>query len=119
MFGAVVATLSGLVIAISEASGVGEDWVKVVSAAFATVGGLVVILSDYFAQAPNGRYIASAEEYGKLDQMAKELFKAEKRVMRHEEFPIAKDDIEDMINSLEEYAAHINSLTLNTGAVSG
>lgn len=110
--GAVVATLSGLVIAISEASNIGDEWIKAVSAAFATIGGLVVILSDYFAQAPNGRYIASAEEYGKLDQMAKEVFKLEQRVKRYALFPLSEEDVAETINSLEEYAAHINGLTL-------
>ena len=117
LLGAIVATLSGLVIAVLEAAKIGEDWVKVMSAAFAMFGGLVVILSDYFAQTPSGKYIASAEEYGKLEQMSKELFKVERRVQRHALFPLSPEDVGDMIDSLEEYAAYIHSLTLNTAAV--
>lgn len=114
--GAVAAALSGVSIAGLEASGTSADWVKFVSAAFATVGGLVVILSDHFAQAPNGVNIASAEEYGKLEQMFRELVKAEQRVERHAVIPLREDVIEEMIASLEDYAAHINSLTLNANA---
>lgn len=111
-FGAVVATLSGMVIATSEALNLGEEWIKVVSATFATVGGLVVILSDHFAQAPSGKHIASAEEYGTLRQMDRELFKLEKRVERHKFYPLSQEDLLEMTNSLDEYAAHINGLIL-------
>ena len=84
LFGAVVAALSGLVMAITTLMQLGEDWDKVVTAVFATIGGLVVVFSDYFQTAPNGRRIASAEEYGKLSQMAAELMKLERRTQRHD-----------------------------------
>ena len=80
LIGAVVAGLSGLVMAVTTAMDIREVWDKVVAALFASVGGLVVIFSDYFQTAPNGRRIASAEEYGKLSQVAAELTKLEARV---------------------------------------
>lgn len=108
--GALLATLTGLVLAISAALGTGDEWQKVVSAAFATVGGVVVVLSGHFEQAPSGRRIASAEEYGKLNQMAAELTKLKRRLDRHELFPLQLDDISEMVESLDGYAAEINHL---------
>lgn len=113
LFGAVVAALSGLLMATSVALGVGDDWHKVIAAGFASIGGLVVVFSDYFQMAPNGRRIASSEEYGKLSQMASELLLIEKRTQRHELFPLSAQEIEQMIDQTDSYAAHINMLKVN------
>ena len=110
MFGAVMAALAGVVMAITSALDVGERWDKVLAAAFAAVGGLAVIFSDYFQTAPNGRRIATAEEYGKLDQMAAEMLKLERRAGRHPLIKLGEEEVEQMIASMDDYAAHINSL---------
>ena len=113
LIGAVVAGLSGLVMAVTTAMDIREVWDKVVAALFASVGGLVVIFSDYFQTAPNGRRIASAEEYGKLSQVAAELTKLEARVKRHDLIPLGDEEVKQMIGSMDNYAAYVNELRVN------
>lgn len=108
LFGASLATLSGLALAISSALEADVVWQKVVAAAFATIGGIVVVLSDYFEQAPSGIRIASAEEFGKLSQIDAELIRLERRAKRHSVLPLAEEDVDEMIASLDEYAMHLN-----------
>jgi drug/metabolite transporter superfamily protein YnfA len=110
LIGAVIAALSGLVMAISTAFHFEAEWQKVVTAGFAAFGGLVVVLSDYFQMAPNGRKIASSEEYGKLAQMASELLLIERRASQHALFPLSEQEIKQMLDQTNGYAAHINSL---------
>ncbi len=108
--GAIFATLAGLIMAITAALTMHEAWEKVVSAAFATIGGLVVIFSDHVQSAPSGRRLASVEEFGKLNQIAGELYRLEARAERHHAFPLTDDDLKQMISEMDSYAAHINQL---------
>lgn len=110
LLGAVVAALSGLVMAMTTALDLGEDWHKVIAAGFASFGGLAVVFSDYFQMAPNGRRIASSEEFGKLSQMASELLLIEKRTQRHDLFPLSEQEMSQMIDQTDSYASHINML---------
>ncbi|MEL7116577.1 MAG: hypothetical protein AAGP08_13515 [Pseudomonadota bacterium] len=107
LIGAVVAALSGLIMAITSALGIGESLDKVVTAALASIGGLIVVFSDYFQTAPNGRKIASSEEYGKLEQISAELLLIQRRADRHPAMPLSAQEIEQMIDQTDSYAAHI------------
>lgn len=108
--GGVLATLAGLVLAVSTAMGWGGTWDKVVSAGFATIGGLTALLADHFEQAPSGLRIASAEEHGKLSQMLVELVRIERRVSRSEVYPLGGEEIKTTLDSLDQFAANIARL---------
>lgn len=110
LFGAIVAALAGVITAVATATDLGEDWQKVLGAALTAIGSLVVIFADYFQTAPNGRRIASSEEFGKLSQMDTELLLIERRAGRHDLFPLSEQEIKQMIEQTDGYAAQINQL---------
>ena len=110
LFGAIVAALAGVVTAVATATDLGEDWQKVLGAALTAIGSLVVIFADYFQTAPNGRRIASSEEFGKLSQMDSELLLIERRAGRHDLFPLSEQELKQMIEQTDGYAAQINQL---------
>ena len=111
LIGAIIASLSGIALALAVQFGF-EGWKEVVTAAFATIGGLTVILTDYFQAAPSGHRIASAEEYGKLTQVSSEVQKLETRVEQASLFPLGDEDIKMMIESMNDYAVDINHLVV-------
>jgi len=109
--GSLIASISGglagiLAIALSNAL------IQAITAFLAMLGGIAAATAEQFERAPSGVRIASAEEYGKIIEMRANLEVTRTKLERDKILPLDDQDIRNMLEELDKYAASLIRLKM-------